>query len=206
MAAISQQKLGYVKQLYYGEKKSAPEIACTLAVSLDAVYYFMRRNKLRRRGVSENNQIIFNKKAPSFNVKLSLTDKEKILHIAGIMLYWAEGYQAAHASGVDFSNSKPEMITVFLEFLRRICKIDESRLRVYLYCHANQDSHSLISFWSRLTGIPKKQFTRPYVRSDFDPKKIGKMKQGLIHIRYYDKKLLEQLRFWIREFVEHLHR
>jgi hypothetical protein len=46
------------------------------------------------------------------------------------------------------------------------------------------------------------QFTKPYVRKDFDKKKEGKKRHGLVHIRYADKKLLDLIRIWINETVE----
>lgn len=197
MTAITQNKIALVRKLYFVDKLTAAEIAARLGVGLDSVYYFMRRNKLPRRSFSAQNSLRFERKAPSFKIKMALDGKERELRAMGAMLYWAEGFQAEHANLVDFANSKPEMIAVFLRFLREICGINEKKLRVYLYCYSNQNVANLITFWSNLTKIPKKQFTKPYVRSDFDKQKLGKMPRGLIHIRYGDKKLLQLLREWI---------
>ncbi|MEX2033142.1 MAG: hypothetical protein WD889_01095 [Candidatus Colwellbacteria bacterium] len=202
MATLSHDKLKLIQDLYYTEKLSAREIAKSLNVSLDAVYYFMRSNGLKRRNYSEFNLVRFEKKTPSFILRKKLSAKDKELKALGTMLYWAEGFQASYADIIDFTNSKPAMILLFLKFLRRICGINESKLRVYLYCYSNQDVKSLINYWSKATKISKSQFTKPYVREDFRPEKAGKMKYGLIHIRYYDKKLLELIRKWIEEYIE----
>lgn len=92
------------------------------------------------------------------------------------------------------------MVRVFLSFLRKICSIDESRLRVYLYCYSNQKLLNLIKYWSKVTKIPTSKFTKPYIRKDFQLSKIGKMEKGLIHVRYYDKKLLLEMMNWIEEY------
>ena len=202
MATLSRDKLKLIQGLYYGEKLSAREIAQSLNVSLDAVYYFMRFHGLTRRSYTEFNLVRFEKKPPSFKLRKKFTAKDKELRALGTMLYWAEGFQASYADIVDFANSKPAMISLFLKFLRRICGIDESKLRIYLYCYSNQDVKGLINYWSKLTKIPKAQFTKPYVREDFKIEKVGKMKYGLIHVRYYDKKLLELIRKWIEEYVK----
>lgn len=94
------------------------------------------------------------------------------------------------------------MILIFLKFLRNICRIDEKRLRAYLYCYPNQDVNSLTKYWSKLTGISLSQFTRPYIRKDFSLGKKDRMKNGLIHIRYCDKKLLFQIQKWIRQYLD----
>ncbi|MDP2650752.1 MAG: hypothetical protein Q8P04_01505 [bacterium] len=202
MATLSRDKLKLVNQLYYKEQLSAKEIAQSLNVSLDAVYYFMRSNGLTRRSYSEFNLVRFEKKQPSFKLKTNLSIKDKELKALGTMLYWAEGFQASYADIVDFANSKPAMISLFLKFLRRICGIDESKLRIYLYCYSNQDVKGLVDYWSTLTGVPKAQFTKPYIREDFKIEKVGKMKYGLIHIRYYDKKLLELIKKWTEEYIK----
>lgn len=67
-------------------------------------------------------------------------------------------------------------------------------------CYSNQKPNKLIDFWSKITRIPKSQFIKPYVREDFRPDKEDKMKHGMVHIRYSDKKLLLQLMEWIEEF------
>ena len=199
---MSRGQLGLIRKLYYKETLSVPEIAKGLGVSLDAVYYFMRANNLARRNYSEFNRVMFDKKKPSFKPKTNLNAKNKQLKIAGIMLYWAEGFQTDYADMVDFANSKPEMISLFLNFLRKICGVAESKIRIYLYCYANQDIKELINFWSKMLRLPPKSFTKPYVRNDFDKSKIGKMKYGLVHIRYHDKKLLNLLRKWINDYID----
>ncbi len=200
MASLPQSKLSRVKFLYYEQEMSAREIAEVVGVSIDAMYYFMRHNNLVRRNLSEQNASRFKRKPPSFVFKRKLSQGEQSLKIAGIMLYWAEGFQSRDATIVDFANSKPEMIALFMKFLRHICGINKTKIRAYLYCFRNQNVPTLIRFWSKLTSIPKSQFTKPYVRKDFDVEKVGKMKYGLLHVRYYDKKLLNLLRVWISEY------
>ena len=198
MSTIESKQLEKVKNLY-SNGYSAREIAQHLNTSIDAVYYFFRSNGIPRRSPKEQNRVLFERKKPSFALKEKLTIKETELFIAGVMLYWGEGSQWDGEVNVDFANSKPEMIKVFVRFLRVVCAVNEKRLRCYLYCYSNQDVRKLVAYWSTVTNIPTIQFTKPYIRKDFDVSKINKMPYGLIHIRYSDKKLLLQLREWIKE-------
>lgn len=198
--SISGRKVALVRRLYYEKLLAAPQIAKQLGVSLDAVYFCMRSNGFIRRTLTEENKIRFLCKPTSYRLKLRLTPSELRLKDVAVTLYWGEGYKAGGAHGVDFANSDPLMITVFLQFLRQVCRVDEQRLRVFLYCYANQKPEQLIDFWSQHTKIPKDQFTKPYVRMDFRKEKIGKMRHGLVHIRYCDKKLLQQFLEWIKEY------
>jgi len=199
MATICNKKLKEIKNLYQ-EECSVREIAQKLNVSIDAVYYFFRRHNISRRSAKENNAIQFWKKPPSFQIKNKLSREEETLRIAGTMLYWGEGSQWPGEAIVDFANSNAEMIKIFLAFLRKICGIDEKKLRAYLYCYSNQNPDELVNFWSRATRISTRQFTKPYIRKDFNSAKTGKMKHGLLHIRYYDKKLLLVIKKWINDF------
>ena len=92
------------------------------------------------------------------------------------------------------------MVKVFLKFLRRVCRIDEKRLRVFMYCYGDQNIENLLKYWHNVTGILLNQFTKPYIRKDFQ-KDSRKMQYGLVHIRYADKKLLMQINKWIKEYT-----
>ena len=71
------------------------------------------------------------------------------------------------------------------------------------YCHNNQNPQELIKFWSKELQLSKNQFTKPYVRQ-YEVGHVGRrperMKHGLLHIRYSDSKLLNQLNAWIEEY------
>lgn len=192
-----------IEKLYHKEGLSTIEIAKKLNVSVWAVLGFMRRNKIARRTFKEANSINFDKKPLSFSIKKKLNPREEKLKMAGVILYWGEGAKLrGKNASIDFANSNSVMIKVFVRFLREICGVDEKRLRVYLYCYSNQDIESLLNYWYKITCIPLHQFTKPYVRKDFLPEKIGTMEYGMIHVRYADKKLLIQMDNWIKEYSE----
>jgi predicted DNA-binding protein YlxM (UPF0122 family) len=200
MAIISNNNIDKVKELYYKKLLSARQIAEHLNVSIDAVYYCMRHNGMKRRSFSEDNKIRFDRKPTSFKIKDDLSKDEDHLKIIGTVLYWGEGHKSATAHIVDFANSDPDMVKIFVHFLRMVCGVQEDKLRVYLYCHSNQNTEELIDFWSSITKIKKDQFTKPYIRKDFNQKNIHKMLHGLVHIRYGDKKLLLLIKKWIEEY------
>ena len=197
-----------VKSLYSEKGFSAQEIGKTFGKSTSSVYDFMREHGLQRRLPAETNNFIYERKQLSFCVKTNLSQEERELKIAGIMLYWAEGGKEvkyngqSRATSANFTNSDPEMIKLFLKFLREICGVNEQRLRVHLYCYANQDVDCLKKYWQEITNIPLTQFIKPYVRQDFLLEKKDKMKYGLIHVVYSDKKLFLQIMDWIKEYLK----
>ena len=137
MATIHSDNLKTIKK-WYQDGFSAREIGDKLNAPIDAVYYFFRRHDIPRRNSRENSAIQFQRKKPSFKLKDSLSLKEKELKTAGVMLYWGEGSKWMGEKIIDFANSDVDMIKVFVAFLRRVCGVEEKKLRVYLYCYANQ--------------------------------------------------------------------
>ncbi len=199
MSSIKPKYLILVKKLYNEDGFSMNDIALKLGVSLNAVLHFMRKNKIKRRNYFEANKHKFNKKLPSFKKRAIVSQSQKDIERVGVTLYWAEGYKTAKSTGVDFANSDPVMISVFLNFLRTTYELDEKKFRILLYCYSDQNIDQLIQFWSKLTRISKKQFTKPFVRKDF--RKDGrKMQYGLVHIRYHDKKLLWDIMSLVEQY------
>ncbi|MDD5518416.1 MAG: hypothetical protein PHV98_03590 [Candidatus Omnitrophica bacterium] len=157
----------------------------------------MDKNNISRRLPSEINYVI-NKNKPQFKIRDELEEKGQGLKIAGIMLYWAEG--TLRGKTVDFVNSNPDMVKIFLKFLREICGINERRLRLYLYTYSQLDLKDTMNYWRKVTGIPINQFTKPYVREGNPNLSKRKLPYGLVHIRYNDKRLLETINSWIESY------
>jgi len=200
MATVEKKLLVEVKKLYYKDKLSIQDVANKLNISIDSVFYGMRKNGLKRRRIEESNSIRYEREALSFKVKKNLNEKDRMLKTIGVMLYWGEGGKSERSKVIDFANSDKDMVVLFLKFLRRICGVDRKRLRVYPYLYANQNINKNVNYWVKITKISKKQFTKPYVRKDFDENKKDKMPHGLVHIRYSDKKLFRLIKNWIEEY------
>lgn len=126
------------------------------------------------------------------------------LFITGISLYWAEGYKkGAYGSkwkAVDFANSNPDLIRIMMKFFRKICKVENSKIRVQLIAHKNIDIKKAIEFWSSLAKIPQNQFIKTCCSiSKHSKGKRGKnsLTYGTVHIRINDVKLFFRIIGWI---------
>ena len=104
-----------IKSLYWNKDYNVREIAAKLGVSVWSLYTFMNKNSIDRRSPTEVNHIS-NKDKPRFKINEAIDVEEQKLKIAGIMLYWAEG--TLMGCTVDFANSNPKMVQIFLKFLR----------------------------------------------------------------------------------------
>ena len=188
MSAIPKSEWRKIGKLYKSGQ-SMQKVATLYGVSIDAVVYVLRKTSIPRRTFKEANRILFETKPTSFSVR---NERNKELDAIGAMLYWAEGYKTSKANGIDFANSDPQMVEIFIRFLRNRYIFEEKRLRAFIYCYSNQNLKALVEFWSKRLAIPPSQFTKPYVRTDY--RQDGrKMQFGVIHIRYSDKKLLQDI-------------
>ena len=90
------------------------------------------------------------------------------LVIAGTMLYACEGTKVRrdwrnenrYIYAIEFTNSKPEIIGLFMRFLREVLQVDQSRLRGQLFVYPDHDKAELVSYWSKISGIPMTQFQK----------------------------------------------
>ncbi|MDP2586081.1 MAG: hypothetical protein Q8P29_04340 [Candidatus Levybacteria bacterium] len=87
-----------------------------------------------------------------------LTSRE--LLIAGLALYWGEGYKKGRR--LQFCNSDPKMIKFLLLWLQECFDINSLDIRCRIginYIHAKREN-IVKNYWAKLTKIPLTQFTR----------------------------------------------
>lgn len=87
-----------------------------------------------------------------------LTDREFL--IAGLALYWGEGYKKGRR--LQFCNSDPKMIKFLLLWLQKCFSINSLDIRCRIginYIHAKREN-IVKNYWTELTKIPLTQFTR----------------------------------------------
>lgn len=105
---------------------------------MDAVYYFMRHHGIKRQTARATNELRFLHRPSTYRLVTALSSKQEQLRLLAVSLYWAEGAKRGRA--VDFANSDVAMCQIFMRFLREICRVDERKLRGFIYCHENQNA------------------------------------------------------------------
>ena len=105
---------------------------------------------------------------------LPLSKKE--LFLAGVFLYWGEGGKT-HKGQLSISNTDPEVIKFSLLWMIHSLDIPKTKIRVLLHLYQDMNKEEAFNFWSRILGIPRSQFTKPYIkkslRSELDYKGYG---------------------------------
>ena len=116
-------------------------------------------------------------------------------------LYWGEGEK--NRNTVVFVNSDPIMIKCFLNLFRSSFSLDENKFRGLVHVHEYHNDDEIKKYWSNITGIPLKQFSKSY-KKPHTGKNIRKGYKGTISIRYYDYKIALELSFIYNRFANGL--
>jgi len=201
ISKITQNK---IVNLYKNNGYSAMQISEKLDISDSVVRYWLIKKKVQRRSISEaiTNLYIIKFKKQQFKLKENLSKSDIELKITGVMLYWGEG--AKLGNGVQFINSDPEMITIFLNFLRKVCGISEERVKVLLHMYMDQNEVELKKFWANKTRLPLKNFYKSQIHVGRVGSYKKKSQYGTLAINYSDKKLLKTILLWIDEYKQKL--
>jgi hypothetical protein len=94
-------------------------------------------------------------------VKLKIDRKELLL--IGIALYWCEGHKERdRGSPVEFSNSDPYLIKLFIKWLRDICEVSKEDIIFRIFIHKNSRDRlkKVQHYWSDITGFSVEHFSK----------------------------------------------
>jgi hypothetical protein len=89
--------------------------------------------------------------------------------------YWAEGSKNKpwrDGQPVQFMNSDPALIRVFLAWLRLI-GVGRERLVFRVHIHESADPVEAVAFWSDVVGAPESQFTKCTIKTH-NPRTVRK--------------------------------
>jgi hypothetical protein len=120
----------------------------------------------------------------------AISDRELLL--IGTVLYWAEGAkEKIHGSSgarFQFGNMDPLMIVLMIEWLVRICKIDETMIGFELYLHENHKYRvkEVQKYWAEVLDVPISKISKIYYKKNqskqTNRKNVGTEYYGLLRI------------------------
>ncbi len=90
------------------------------------------------------------------------TLSERELFLAGLFLYWGEGWKSTNAT-TALTNTNPKMLILFLRWLKLI-GVDKSLVKVRLDLYVDMDIKKQVTFWAKELSLSTSQFTKPYIK------------------------------------------
>jgi len=94
----------------------------------------------------------------------ALSNRE--LELVAVTAYWCEGSKSkpwARREMLIFINSDPDLIRVWVEWLRRR-GVSLAQCRVSLSIHESADLMAATSYWSRVLDLPVESFAKPALK------------------------------------------
>jgi transposase-like protein len=148
------------------------------------------RARRRREGEQEQGRILARRGIP--------------LHLAGCMLFWAEGARARNS--VVFANSDPEMVRLFLRFLRHCYRAPDNRIAVTcnLFADHVEREREIEEFWLETLQLPRTCLRRSIVNvysKHSQKKRRNKLPYGTCRLVYNDTATVQSIYGAIQEYA-----
>ena len=127
------------------------------------------------------------------------------LMLLSVAIYWAEGYTRSE-NIVRVSNSDPLIIHLMIRFFQEVCGVPKEKIRATIHLYPQIDTKKAIKYWSRITGLPSKQFTKPQIqisRSSKRKRDPHRLPYGTLHLNISSTELTWKIKGWIQG-VSHL--
>lgn len=123
------------------------------------------------------------------------------LNEVGALLHWCEGSKQEEDYRVEFVNSDPDMISVFMKYVRAK-GVEENRLRIRMGIHVQDDETDCKAYWKKVTGLQDSNFIATSMNKQSLSKKH--LPHGTVAIRYNSIALLIETKRDISSIAESL--
>jgi transcriptional regulator with XRE-family HTH domain len=221
LSVMKTEERGLARRLRHEEGLPIKEIARRVGVSKSSVSLWVRDIEL-----TEEQQQVLRDRNPAYNRQLSGTmiqaanrRAERIayqdagrrraaegnaLHLAGCMLYWAEG--AKNRNQVGFSNSDPDVVRFFVDFLRAQFDVRpvEIALTCYLFADHLQRQREIERFWLEVAGLPQTSLRKSHVNvySKYSQKKRrNRLPYGTVKVVVSRTRVVQSIYGAIQEYA-----
>jgi hypothetical protein len=124
-------------------------------------------------------------------------------YLAGCMLYWAEGDKCRNA--VRMSNSDPDLLVAFLDFLKEHFGVTTARVSIYcnLFADHVENQTAIEQFWLDRLGLPETSLRKSQVNvySKYSQKKRdGKLPYGTCKLVVHSTEIVQTIYGSIQEY------
>jgi hypothetical protein len=187
--------------------KTISEIAVAVERNKSTIHYWIRGTSAneaylvesRKRMAKSISNAALRKRLEYQKLGREAAKRNDSLHTMGCMLYWAEG--SKRGNSIVFANSDPDMISIFMRFLRESLLADDSDIRIRLNCYVTKSTPFRLSveFWKSITGLPDKNFTKSTTKRGDENEKH---RHGICYISISRADLVQHIYGAIQEYIK----
>jgi hypothetical protein len=131
-------------------------------------------------------------------------ERREALHVAGCMLYWAEG--AKDRNQIRFTNSDPEMARFFVKFLRTYFNLENEHIKITcnLFADHLERQREIEHFWLATLSLPPSSLCKSTVNvySKYSKKKrMNKLPYGTCRVVVSRTRIVQSIFGSIQEYA-----
>lgn len=122
------------------------------------------------------------------------------LHKMGTMLYWAEG--SKHKNHLYFPNTDPNMLLLFLRFLREELAVPDDLIKIRIHCHTQDEVEieRIKKYWLNLFNLPDSAMTKVMYKKGTNSRK-ARYDYGICGLSVSRTEVVQHLFGAIQEYV-----
>ena len=126
------------------------------------------------------------------------------LYVAGVMLYWAEGDKSSR-NAARITNSDPEVLRLFMRFLRECLEVQDERMSVTCNLFADHlaRQREIEQFWLDTLDMPRERLCKSFVNvySKYSQKKrTNKLPYGTTRVVVHSTQVVQNIFGAIQEY------
>lgn len=162
----------------------------------------LKRNQYRwgaqNRGAQVNRQRFLEHRQAAQELGRLKAKEGHPLHLAGCMLYWAEG--AKNRNNLYFVNSDPDMMQFFVKFLRETLNVQDDEMSITIHCHNPNDVERIENYWVNLLRLPKTALCKTQIKKGSNTRS-NVLINGICGVRVSKTELVMHVFGAIQEYV-----
>jgi predicted transcriptional regulator len=114
------------------------------------------------------------------------------LHTMGCMLYWAEG--AKSRNGLNFVNADPNMLELFIRFLREELAVNDDEMVLYIHSHSQDalEIDRITHYWLTLLHLPPTALRKVLFKAGSQARR-NNLPNGVCSLRVYRTDLVQHI-------------
>ncbi len=125
------------------------------------------------------------------------------LHLAGCMLYWAEGFKSRNE--LKFVNSDADMIVVFMRFLRESFLVSDEKIKIRIVAYLSNElsEEDIKSYWLSITNLECSQLNKcVFNNQPSSSQQRGRiLRYGVCEILVYSTMYMQHIYGAIQEYM-----
>ena len=145
---------------YIHDKKSVHDIAHAFNCSDGKINYWLEKYFIPKRSISDAIYTKHNPHGDPFSSRKLQLNNGSFLFGLGLGLYWGEGTKK-NLGQVRLGNTDPYLVRVFLFFLRKFYRIDNSRLHFAIQIFTDMDQKRRRNFGKSFSVWMLNNFIKP---------------------------------------------